>query len=177
MAIIARGKSKDFQPAPEGLHRAVCVDVVDLGMLETDFGRKHKVMLSWQLEERMDGTGKPFLVSKRYTLSLHKKSALRPDLESWRGKPFSEEEISGFDLEKLLGVNCQLNVVHNKTAEGTYANVSAVVPAPKGMPGLKVQDYTRVCDREGYEPPEAEEAEIPDNGVSTGIETEEEIPF
>jgi hypothetical protein len=175
MAIMARGKSKDFTPAPEGLHRAVCVDVVDLGMLETDFGKKHKVYISWQLEERMEGVGKPYLVSKRYTLSLHRKSALRPDLESWRGKPFSDEEVEGFDLEKLIGANCQINVVHNKTADGTYANVSAIVPAVRGSAPLKAQDYIRVCEREGYEAPEGEELE-PGSDPSTG-DAEEEIPF
>jgi hypothetical protein len=177
MAIIARGKSRDFAPAPEGLHRAVCVDVVDLGMVDGQFGRKHKVMLSWQIEETMDN-GKPFLVSKRYTLSLHKKSALRPDLESWRGKPFSEVEAEGFDLEKLLGANAQLNIVHNKVDDATFANISAVVPAAKGAPALKARDYTRVCDREGYEPPEPEETEPGEDRTdySSGA-AEEEIPF
>jgi len=30
MAIIAKDNRKEFTPAPEGLHQAVCVDVVDL---------------------------------------------------------------------------------------------------------------------------------------------------
>ena len=29
--------SGDFKPHPEGIHPAVCVDVMDLGLVETDF--------------------------------------------------------------------------------------------------------------------------------------------
>jgi hypothetical protein len=32
MSIIAKSNKKDFTPAPEGLHSAVCCDVVDLGL-------------------------------------------------------------------------------------------------------------------------------------------------
>ena len=40
--------------------------------------------------------GKPFLVRRRYTASLHEKSALRKDLESWRGRAFTNVELDGF---------------------------------------------------------------------------------
>lgn len=177
MPIIARGKSQTFTPAPEGLHRAVCCDVVDLGMVDGQFGRKHKVRLYWQIEERMD-SDRPFLVAKTYTLSLHKKSALRPDLESWRGKPFTEEEAEGFDLERLLGQNCQINVTHRTTQDGTFANIQAVVPAAKNMKPLQVEDYIRKCKREDWVEPETDEApETGDYDPPQNVEAEEEIPF
>ena len=34
MAIIAKEPERSFTPCPEGLHHAVCVDVVDLGVLQ-----------------------------------------------------------------------------------------------------------------------------------------------
>lgn len=156
MGIYAKAKSKDFTPAPEGLHRAVCVDIVDKGMVEGQYGRKHKIRILWQIEERMD-TGKPFLVGKTYTLSLHKKSSLRPDLESWRGKKFTDEEAEEFDLEKLLGANCQVNVTQQQTADGIFANVQAVVPAAKGASPLRAEDYVRKCDRDDWVPPITDE--------------------
>lgn len=177
MAIYATNKKKDFQPAPEGLQRCVCCDVVDLGVIETKFGRKRMVYIAWQSEELRDD-GKPFLIMKRYTPSLHKKANLRRDLESWRGKPFTEEEASELDLESLLSKNCQLNIVHNTGDDGTiYANVSAIVPAARGAAPLVVRDYERVCKREGYVAPEPEEQEHTDAWEGEGPDAESEVPF
>ena len=145
MAIIAKGSS--FVPCPAGLHQAVACDVIDLGMVDGAFGLKHKVALVWQVNEPMDD-GRPFLVQRRYTLSLDEKASLRKDLESWRGKPFTATEVKGFDLEVLLGVNCQLNIQHTEKNGSTYANVTAVVPLSKGMPKMAVASYIRKKDRE-----------------------------
>lgn len=149
MSLIARENKKEWTQAPEGLHHAVCCDVVDLGMVESPpWGKKHKARLLWQIEEINPDTGKRFEIRADYGLSLSEKSRLRPTLEAWRGRKFTEDELEGFDLEILVGVNCQVQVIHNLTAKGkTYANVQAVVPAPKGIPKLAVQDYIRVKDR------------------------------
>jgi hypothetical protein len=61
-------------------------------------------------------------------------------LESWRGKPFSEAELSGFNISKLVGVGCQLAVQQSQSNGKTYANVSAVVPLPKGVKASKPQN-------------------------------------
>src|ERR1039458_9745361 len=107
MPIIAKSSGTSYPPAPQGTHAAVCVDVIDLGMLKVAFGGKektqHKIRVVWQIEELRDD-GKPHQVSRRYTNSLHEKAALRKDLESWRGNPFTPSELEGFDLEVLLSV-------------------------------------------------------------------------
>lgn len=149
MPIVARDTRKEFTPAPEGLHQAVCVDVVDLGLQDTPWGSKQKVDLRWQIDQQNEETGKPFLVTKRYTLSLNEKATLRQHLEAWRGKKFTQEELGGFDLERLLGVNGQVQVVHNLADDGrVFANVQAVVPLGKGMTKIRPQDYVRVCERD-----------------------------
>jgi len=151
MPIIASaGASKrDFQPAPEGVHAAVCVDVVDLGLIEVTWDNEtrmqHKVLLSWQIAE--DHNGKPYLVTKRYTLSLHLKSGLRKDLESWRGKAFTPAEEIAFDLESILGANCLLNIQHRQAGDRVFANVVAIMPLPRGMAKLEQRDYIRKQDR------------------------------
>jgi hypothetical protein len=79
--------------------------------------------------------GRPFMVSKTYTVSTHEKSQLRKDLEAWRGKPFTVEEISRFEIIKVLGVYALLNVSHVDGKDGnTYANIASLMPLPKGMP-------------------------------------------
>ena len=152
MPIIARRPEANFSPAPEGLHQAVCVDVIDLGPQETPWGPKEKLELRWQLDltDPMSTNGtRRFQVSKRYTNSLSEKANLRRDLEAWRGKKFTEAELRGFDVETVLGANCQLQVVHNvKDEGGVWANVQAIVPLGKGMTKIEPQDYTRVQDRE-----------------------------
>jgi len=50
MAIIAKETRKEWTQAPEGLWPAVCVDVVELGLVETAWGKKEKVRLVWQIE-------------------------------------------------------------------------------------------------------------------------------
>ena len=76
------------------------------------------------------------MLTKKYTLSLGEQANLRKDLESWRGKPFSAEELAGgFDLEHLYGINCLLGIQHEQNADGTktYANITAILPPQKGM--------------------------------------------
>ena len=54
----------------------------------------------------------------------------------------------GFDLEKLLGVNCQVQVVQDISEDSRiFANVQAIVPAPRNVPKLTAQEYVRQKDR------------------------------
>jgi len=80
------------------------------------------------------------MLNKRYTLSLGEQANLRKDLESWRGKPFTAEQIQhGFDVENLYGVNCLIGIKHEtdkKDASIVYANVTAILPPTKGMEKL-----------------------------------------
>jgi len=146
MALTAKDKGggRDFKPVPQGLHTAICYAVFDLGTHynERFNNDRHEVVVVWEMpnqrieiEKEGQRLDLPRAISKRYTLSLHIKANLRQELESWRGKKFTKKELEGFNLENLLGVNCQLNVIHNDSSDGqkTYANVSAVVPPPSGI--------------------------------------------
>lgn len=169
MSIVAREPESNYEPPPEGLGQAVCVDVEDLGFQENHFGGKdqHKVRIHWMLEE-LNAEGRPYFISQMYTNSLHEKAKLRQHLQSWRGRSFTSEELKGFDLENLIGVNCQIQVVHRITNEGrTFANVSAIVPLGKGMAKLPVpKEYIRRKDRQ-QQPP----------GNGAGDVFDDECPF
>jgi hypothetical protein len=169
MPIMVRDNRKTFTPAPEGLHQAVCVDVVDLGLVEGPWGAKPTVELRWELDLTHEETGRPFLVSKRYTLTLNEKGNLRPMLEAWRGRKFTPQELEGFDLEKLLGVSCQLQLVHVLSDRGgLFANVQAVVPLGRGMTKLRPsEDYVRVCHREA----------AATNGTKAKDDADDAVPF
>jgi hypothetical protein len=162
MAIIATnsGGSGDFKMVPAGNHRGVCSMVVDLGNQRVQsqmYGEKikHQVYIAWELPDEplawidKDGNERtgPMRIGKTYTVSLHENANLRADLESWRGRPFTEEELAGFDIAKLGGVAALINVAHKAGGNGkTYANVVAVTPLPKGMERPACNDGSIIYD-------------------------------
>lgn len=140
----------EFKKIPPGNYIARCFSLVDLGRQEVEWSGvtklQRKIAISWEvfgededgspLTTTVDDQEMPMTISKRFTLSLSDKSALRKDLESWRGKQFSEDELKGFDLTKLIGVYCMINVTHSagvKDKQKTYANVAAITPLPKSL--------------------------------------------
>jgi hypothetical protein len=175
--IATAGEGKSFTPAPIGVHQAVCVDVIDKGIVEVIYQsqskRQHKIDVAWQIDELRDD-GKPFLVFKRYTLSLNEKASLRRDLESWRGRPFTRDEERGFDVETVVGANCLINIQHNVRGDHTYANVISIMPLAKGMQKLHARQYDRVKDRQL----DGQSSQIPaHDDVDFQMPEEDAIPF
>ncbi|MEI8290737.1 MAG: hypothetical protein WCH99_14820 [Verrucomicrobiota bacterium] len=120
--------SGDFKPHPEGIHPAVCVDVMDLGLVETDFqGVKkmvNKVKITFE-SEALSEDGKRCTVFRSFSASLHPKSNLSTFLSKWRGRPVSPGE--SIELQKLIGACCTLVISHQKNLAGkTYASIDAV---------------------------------------------------
>lgn len=140
MPIMAK-EEKTYEPIPTGMQQAVCARVCDIGTHQGDYKGKttyaHKIVIIWELSEaKTEGQfkGEPFQISKFYTLSLGKKANLRNDLDSWRGKKFTEDELQdGFDLERLIGVNCFLNIIEG---EGKF-KIQAITPLAKGMATIR----------------------------------------
>ncbi len=133
LTVKASG-SGDFEMTPQGTYIGRCIKVIDLGTQTStgQYGTKSqkKVMVQWELlsDDVKMKDGKPFAASQFYTASLHEKSQLRKDLEAWRGKKFTEEELEGFDLVKVLGTYCMLQIVHS--VDGAYANVNSIMSLP-----------------------------------------------
>ena len=105
-------------PVPEGIHRAVCMAVEDLGPRATRFGTKKMVRITWQLSELIIEGLTP-RISRIYNQTLHEKSSLHRDLKAWRGRGFSAEELRGFDLDTLIGLPCRL-MIQQQEREGTH---------------------------------------------------------
>ncbi len=131
-----------YKPVPVGNHVARCFQIVDLGTQTSTFEgetkQARKVRFVWELPNELkefNGKQEPCAIGRTVTLSLHKKSTLRPLIESWLGRKLSEEEIDSgaWKLSDLLGMTCLLNVTNTEKDGKTYANVQAVTPVPKGM--------------------------------------------
>jgi len=129
--IVATTGTNEYPKVPTGVHNARCVRVIDLGTQRSDYGGnitfKRQVLIIWEVPDQITND-QPMTISKFYTLSLHEKANLGMDLTSWRGRPFTEQEKEGFDITKLIGVPCQINVMHNDSGK---EKVSSVMPLGK----------------------------------------------
>jgi hypothetical protein len=75
--------------------------------------------------------GEPMTISKNYTRSLAERATLRLDLESWRGKKFTEDERKfGFKLENILDKWCMISIVQSTKGDSTYSNIDNLLPVP-----------------------------------------------
>lgn len=152
MPLIVKDNSTEYELAPEGTHIARCYQVIDLGLQQTSFGEKPKVLINFELPMKLMADGRPFSVGNRYTPSLNKKAILRQHLEAWRGRSFTEEELDGFDLYTVCGVPAMITVVHTENNDRRYANIVGIakLPAEVSCPDainpmirFSTQDYTQ----------------------------------
>ena len=132
MTIIAKsGGEQSYPKVPIGVHKARCIKVIDLGTQRQEYSGeiswKRQILVIWELPEELNND-QPMTISKFYTLSLHEKANLGMDLTSWRGRPFTETEKQGFDVEKLIGITCQVNVMHKDNGK---EDISSIMPLGK----------------------------------------------
>lgn len=134
--LKASNKGGDFEIPPAGAHAAVLVAIVDLGTQTESYGGEtseaEKIYLAWEIPGEKTKDGASHLICAGYTKSLNKKANLRRMIEGWRGKQFDDDEE--FQIVKILGKPCLLQVVHGKSNNGNnYAKVESVGQLGKGM--------------------------------------------
>ena len=152
MAFIASDAGGgNFKRVPSGAHVGRCYSIIDLGTQVTDgqYGLKeqHKIRLGWELfgEDEdgqpltvdVDGKQMPMTISKSYTVSLHEKANLRKELAAWRGRDFTDDEAKAFDVSKLVGAYCMVNVTTSENNGKTYSNVGGLTPLPSALKNAK----------------------------------------
>ena len=142
MSFIVENTGGDFERCPPGMHLARCYRIIDLGTQKKEYKGQVKflrqVMIGWEILGTDDSgqplrmkDGRPFAIFRNYTLAWNDKANLRIHLQSWRGKPFSQEELRRFDLKNILGAFCMLNVIEREGQNGTvHSNISGVTPVP-----------------------------------------------
>ena len=144
--IVAKDSGGGDRQLPKaGICNAVCSKAFDLGMQSNDYNGEmsyqHKCLIVFELEEtiadeKSEYFGKRLLHHAELTLSLNEKAKLRKYLQSWRGKDFTPKELQdGFDLEKLLSVQCTINFIHKTSKAGRErAEIDTIMPASKDAP-------------------------------------------
>ena len=152
MAFIATDSgSSNFKRVPSGAFIGRCYSLIDLGTQHSEgqYGPKdqHKIQIGWELFGEdddgqpltvdVDGRTMPMTIKKSYTVSLHEKSGLRRDLASWRGRDFTDEEAKAFDISKLMGAYCMVNVTTSENNGKTYSNVAGLTKLPTALKDAK----------------------------------------
>lgn len=151
MPTASAGKGGDFKIPAIGNRPAVCFAIVALGTQERSFQGQAKtpaphVRIGFELcgeNDCNDDGSRVTIWTKSMMLNLGDKAGLRILLDSWRGVPFTAEDLENFEVARVLGAPCLLNVVHNTSSDGkkTYANIKSAASLVKGMlkpaPGRK----------------------------------------
>ncbi len=131
--VLQCNDSGNFIKHPPGIWQGVCVDVIDLGLVWTEFQGQRKLVRKLKLvfeTEHIGEDGKRGIVTKNFTASLHPKSKLAGFVGQWRGRPVAPGE--NVDLKKLLGACCTLVLSHQQSLSGrTYVSIDAVSKATK----------------------------------------------
>lgn len=128
------GGGGDFERTPAGNHIARAYSLVDIGEQDGDYGVKHQIIITFELVNEKMADGRPFAISKFYTLSLNEKANLCKDIESMFGKKMPDDAKLDFDFNKILNHACMVNVVATKKADGKDGEkIDGITPLPKGM--------------------------------------------
>jgi hypothetical protein len=144
MAILAKQTSTPRELIPADNYIARCYKMVQIGTVVENFQGQPKTMqkvrIGWELPTEMkvfkeENGPQPLVIEKEYTLSMAEKSNLRAMLTSWRGQAFTEDEAKAFDITKLIGAPCMLNVIHKPSKSDqskVYEEISSITKLPKG---------------------------------------------
>ena len=135
--VLQCNDNSNFTLHATGIWPAVCVDVVNLGLVWTEFQGNRKLVRKVKLvfeTEAVGDDGKRGIVTKNFTASLHPKAKLAEFLGKWRGRPVVPGE--NIDLKKVLGASCTLVLSHQQSMAGrTYVSIDAVSkPTKRVMP-------------------------------------------
>ena len=162
LIVSETGGGSNISMLEEGSYAATCYMLVDIGLQNSEYygNSSRKIVIGWEIADEfveIDGEKKPRVFSARYTASLNEKAILRRDLAAWRGKDFTEAELSQFNLRNIVGAPCLIQIIHKKSANGkTYANLASVMKLPKGMAAPKRTLDTIVYDIDESDPTEVD---------------------
>jgi hypothetical protein len=188
VSVVATRPTRELVPI--GQYPARCIDVYDAGFWPgLEAGHVHKVKVVFYLGQDSK-TGRHLYIELFERLSLGEKANLTKYLTSWRGKPFTAEELKGFDLERLVNAPALIQVAHKAKRDGSDRDyIAAVMGLPKGLTAPATPaDYKRDKDRpeqfaSRYPDPYAKSASSPARTESEGdfpgalADEDDDLPF
>lgn len=122
MPLIA--KAPERRSCPIGAHK---------GKVEKIEPKHHqewgeRVLFTFLLDGKAYDDGKAIRVFTEASNTLTRKSKPRKIVEGILGRKLTKEETQGFDLETLVGLECQIVIKHEEGIDGnTYSRVETVI--------------------------------------------------
>ena len=141
----------NFSLITKGIHPAVCCEFVDLGIVETKWGKKPKGAWVFQVAE-LDDDGKRKEIKCKFNLSVgsvKKPSKVQKFMGKWRGEAYSQDELDNGDVdpERPVGLPCVLDVEHTTLDDGTTVHfVDGILPPTDVR--LEPESYVPMSERE-----------------------------
>lgn len=135
MSIIVKAGG-DFKPHEAGAFAAQCIAVIDLGLQVNEWEGEKSIKRQIAIYFDTGEEGSPIV--GWYTHSLHKQATLRKHLEGWRGKPFTAEELNGFDLASVAGTQCTITISHTEKGNAKVSMVSKAMKGSSHMSGREM---------------------------------------
>lgn len=137
----------NFPPLEDGLQKARCYLMAYVGTQEDDFKgnvtMRPKVVIGFLYPEHTfdfkgQGVQEPYSKSITYTFNLGRKANLRKDLETWRGKKWSED-WPDFEIDKVLGAAVMHNIIHNEEGTRFYIDSFIKIKNQDDCPPLEIE--------------------------------------
>ena len=160
---IKKKSGSSVPPMDAGTYAAVCVGIVDLGEQYSETFKKYndKMLIIWEIPSQtveIDGENKPRWISRDFSASLSEKSNLYQTLVSWRGKAFTESELTEdengfmqFSVLDMLGTGCFLQVIVEEKDSGSYNRITSVISLPAGMTAPTTETPLIVFDIDAWD--------------------------
>ena len=138
MSLMAKSTGERIPIMKEGTYQAVCTGIIDVGLQRSEKFNKtnQKIIIIWSFPEekiKVKDEERVRVISKEYTNNLGEKSNLTKDLQAWRGKEFTEEELQGFNLIKILNTDCLMQIIHKEKNGNKYIEIASIMALPKTM--------------------------------------------
>ena len=150
MGLTITSGGGEYENLEPGRYKATCYKLIDAGTREESYQdgplrKRHVVYIYWEVTHKQEvdqgevrweeirmADGRPFSASKKYTASLNENASLFKDLKSWRGRPFSDADLAGFELPKVLSITAELEMIA-QTADSNRVRVEGVYKPDGGM--------------------------------------------
>ena len=144
-------KASTHEPPPEGTHKAVLVQFVELGMQPGYNGGADEdtVYLTFELPNAKKANGDAFLVGRHYTIKFGSKANWTKLQKALLGRTPEVGEVVTPD--DLLGEGCQLVIVHSKRDDGSMVGkIESLIPLTHGEEAPKASNNLLFFDFEQH---------------------------
>ncbi len=161
-ANVKLPKTEERTLVPEGSYAVRCASFIALGTHGVEFNGETNDKYLCRLDFAMADGGR---IGRQMSLTLAKKSALRPFVVALLGREPTRQELGeGASVEMFINRACLIEVVHVERNGNVYANIGSVMKLPSGMtppPALADDELIVVSlDPEQFDPDEF--ARLPD---------------